>query len=581
MDYGVIDARVSTELQEKGYSLDGQVRAGLAYAEKFGIFVPPEYCFQESHTGTDIDRPTIMKIRQVIKDDKRVKYIIVYSLDRLARTALGLLLLEKEFRKAGIRVVYIKYEFDDTPEGQLQKQIYAAFSEFEKATITHRVAKGKRDKVAGGQFLGMHNPPYGYLNDVHITGTGADRNTTKANFMKVNPEEARILKYIFEWVAYGDETTGGLPVGATTVARKLTELKVPSPFVIRCPKAKKRKTPIYQWSVTAVLGIVRNPVYCAGIWYYNKSQRQNGATIKMPKDQWIGVSVPTIIEPELWRAANHQLDLNSSRSLRPHHPYLLTARVTCAVCGRNMTGTTSDKGTYFYLCSGYHPRNHAYKREDCCKTRYVNASALEGLVWNWLYELFSNPEQVIAGLTHRQSEQKQQHALSLDRLESLNEELSRINSEMNALMSGFARQGFDPDSPAYRVYSEKLRQYDSQAKWLEEERKKIEQKLSKVVISDDALARAKRSLQAVDTVFKNADPGKRRTFLDLLDVNVVVKAPQGVDDILVEANCCIKSSGVMHLAKVRGNVPYPATNPPNAQEVGEKESAEANSYVRT
>ena len=39
MDYGVIDARVSTELQEKGYSLDGQVKAGLAYAEKHDIFV--------------------------------------------------------------------------------------------------------------------------------------------------------------------------------------------------------------------------------------------------------------------------------------------------------------------------------------------------------------------------------------------------------------------------------------------------------------------------------------------------------------------------------------------------------------
>ena len=149
MDYGVIDARVSTEIQERGYSLDGQVKAGLTYAEKQGIIVPPEYIFQESHTGTDIDCPAIMQIRQAIKNDKRIKYVIVYSLDRLARTALGLLLLEKEFRKAGLKVVYIKYEFDDTPEGQLQKQIYAAFSEFEKATIVHRFNQGQTRQGCG------------------------------------------------------------------------------------------------------------------------------------------------------------------------------------------------------------------------------------------------------------------------------------------------------------------------------------------------------------------------------------------------------------------------------------------------
>ncbi len=576
MDYGVIDARVSTELQEKGYSLDGQVKAGLAYAEKHDIFVPGEYIFQESHTGTDIDRPVIQRIREIVAKDKRVKYVIVYSLDRLARTALGLLLLEKEFRKAGVKVVYIKYEFDDTPEGQLQKQIYAAFSEFERATITHRFTKGKRDKVAGGQYLGGHNAPYGYYNDVHITGNGNDRRTTKTNFLKVNPQESITVRDIYEWLVYGCEESGHIPLTATGVARKLTETKIPSPYAVRCPKYKKRKTPLYQWSPQEVLNLVRNETYCTGIWFYNKSQKRNGTQVPMPKEEWIPVRVPSIIEPELWRAAVRQLDANKRRTAAwPRHPYLLSTRLTCAECGKVMYGTSNRFHEHFYFCSGHYLRAHAFKREDCCTSRRINASTLDNLIWDWLHDLFSDPQRVLNGLKERQSEQREQHSLTIGRLEIINEELSRINGEMKGLMAGFAKQGFDPDSPAFRIFSQQLKDYDARAKAMEEERRKIEAKLNKVVISDDAMDRAKRALQNVETVFKEADTTRRLAFVNMLDVQVVVKAERGTNDIFVEANCCITSSGVMHLEQV-------SQRRARKEQISGTECSESSiSYVRT
>ena len=71
-----------------------------------------------------------------------------------------------------------------------------------------------------------------------------------------------------------------------------------------------------------------------------------------------------------------------------------------------------------------------------------------------------------------------------------------------------------------QVYNEAVVQYNTQAERLEEERTKIESKLDKVVISDDALARAKRALESVDTVFQDGDVSKRLAFINMLDVKV-------------------------------------------------------------
>ena len=159
--------------------------------------------------------------------------------------------------------------------------------------------------------------------------SGDERRPVKTNFLKVNKDESRILRYIFEWLAYGDE--GGIPLTATGIARKLTQMRVPTPYATRCPKYKKRKTPIYQWSPQAVANIIRNEVYCTGIWFYGKTQRRNGVTVSIPREEWVSVKVPTIIDGELWRTAVHQLELNKLRTaLASRYSYLVGTRITCA-----------------------------------------------------------------------------------------------------------------------------------------------------------------------------------------------------------------------------------------------------------
>ncbi len=556
MDYGIIDARVSTENQEKGYSLDGQVKAGLAYAEQHQLHVPPEYIFQESHTGTDIDRPTIMSMRQVIKSDRRVKFIIVYSLDRLARTALGLMLLEREFRKAGVKVVYVRYEFDDTPEGQLQKQIYASFSEFERATITQRFSKGRKDKVESckdGQYLGTSNPPYGYYN--HTVVEGDERRPVKHNWLKVHPEESRIVRQIFEWLAYGDDD--GLPMSVHAIARKLTLMRVPSPYASR-RNSYKRKIPPYQRHPFTITSIVRREIYATGLWFYGMTTKRNGISTKNPRDQWLSVAVPTIISPELWHAAVRQLEENKHATAYARRAdYLLAGRITCALCGRPFRRNTHRPDSHHrsvrhsYVCAGKDASRNAFTGKRCSSGAF-KSRPVDELVWKWLEELFSDPARVLRGLRERQSEKTEEHSLLVSRVETLNEELAREYREIQSLMVSSAQQNLEPGTPAHKACWDAINQKNEYAKRLETERAKWDEKLKKIVVSDEAIDRAERAMRTMhdtELVFARGTFAMRRAYIEMLDVRAVVLAPRGENAIIVQASCCISESGIMKLTR--------------------------------
>ena len=52
--------------------------------------------------------------------------------------------------------------YDDTDEGQLQKQIRAAIAEYERKKIIERSKRGKRGKAKSGYVNVGSRPSYGY-----------------------------------------------------------------------------------------------------------------------------------------------------------------------------------------------------------------------------------------------------------------------------------------------------------------------------------------------------------------------------------------------------------------------------------
>lgn len=89
--------------------------------------------------------------------------VMVYKLDRLARSVFLAAWLQKELLKLGGReiVSVVEPTVEDELLNKLLRQVVSAFAEFERGTITRRLTNGRRAKVREGGYGGGWLP-YGY-----------------------------------------------------------------------------------------------------------------------------------------------------------------------------------------------------------------------------------------------------------------------------------------------------------------------------------------------------------------------------------------------------------------------------------
>tara|TARA_B110000093_G_C12672639_1_gene286855 strand:+ start:70 stop:453 length:384 start_codon:yes stop_codon:yes gene_type:complete len=81
--------------------------------------------------------------------------IIVYKLDRYARSSTELILETKELTDKGVGFISLSDNLDfTTASGKLQFQILSAFAEFERSLISERTKEGLRRAKLQGKQLG-------------------------------------------------------------------------------------------------------------------------------------------------------------------------------------------------------------------------------------------------------------------------------------------------------------------------------------------------------------------------------------------------------------------------------------------
>jgi len=137
--------------------------------------------------------------------------LVVRELDRLSRRLAKQLIIEEELKRAGVEIEYVLATYADNPEGNLSKQIKAVISEYERLKINERITRGRRLKARAGSVITRGHASYGYSLCNRDGKTGYE----------INPEEAEIVRLIFQWCAQG------MSIGA--IRRELTRLGVPTP----------------------------------------------------------------------------------------------------------------------------------------------------------------------------------------------------------------------------------------------------------------------------------------------------------------------------------------------------------------
>lgn len=388
----VIYARVSTEEQaKKGYSLPEQLEACRDKAASLGY--PPQRIVEcvddEGAPGEFLNRPGLDKARELVRQGN-VGAFICMDPDRFSRDLLNQLLADRELQKAGVRLEFVLFNLERTPMGQAFFSFRGIMSELEKAMIMERTMRGKLGKAKRG---GITHPvgPYGYVFLPETDEIVED--TSPADPARPSlGTKADIARQMFRWAADGD--------GFHAITRRLNDLGLPSP-----------RGSI--WHRNTVQHILRNEVY-AGTLYLHRFEKRGVAHNRFrpeeekipqrirPREEWIPVSVPALIDRELWQEAQRQLAIaRRKRSGLATRDYLLSGLVRCGYCGSTVHGSTTrqhGQSYSWYVCTA---RNPGLVSKPKCHLRHLRAEPLEETVWAKVRGWVLAPESFFADLQVR------------------------------------------------------------------------------------------------------------------------------------------------------------------------------------
>ena len=106
------------------------------------------------HTGAKADRPALNNLVHDIRC-RRIDVVVVWALDRLARSLKQLLAISEECRSLGVDLIALKQNVDTTlPAGSLTFQVLGAVAEFERELLRERVRSGMAQARRSGKHVG-------------------------------------------------------------------------------------------------------------------------------------------------------------------------------------------------------------------------------------------------------------------------------------------------------------------------------------------------------------------------------------------------------------------------------------------
>jgi site-specific DNA recombinase len=182
MTRAVLYARVSGDDRGKtgGANLQDQLRLCNQHAEERGYAVVAELAEDDrGASGASFDLPQLSKALEMARAGS-FDVLIVRELDRLSRDLAKQLIVEQELKRAGVSIEYVLYDFPDTPEGRLNKNLRAMLAEYEREKIKQRMGRGKMRKIHNGETINSGRPPFGYRN-VEIDGRPGDQRRRSRN----------------------------------------------------------------------------------------------------------------------------------------------------------------------------------------------------------------------------------------------------------------------------------------------------------------------------------------------------------------------------------------------------------------
>lgn len=145
-------------------SIETQFDLCKDYCSKNGFSVVAEFS-DKALSGSDEDRPSLWA---AIDELKRGYHLVVYRLDRLARSVYLSDIIERSVNKKGASIISVSGEgtWADSDEDWLVRKILQTLAEYERKVIAARTKSAMLRHQANGRRMSKI-PPYGFAIDPH------------------------------------------------------------------------------------------------------------------------------------------------------------------------------------------------------------------------------------------------------------------------------------------------------------------------------------------------------------------------------------------------------------------------------
>jgi site-specific DNA recombinase len=319
-----------------------------------------------------------------------------------------------ELRDMGLEVMFITVPSPKNSEEKILHGVRGLFAEYERAKIRERFRLGKVRKVKEGHVL-LSDPPYGYA---YIPRLG-DRH----GYLEIDVNEARVVGALFDWV-------GNQGLTLRQVVRRLQEEGI-----------RPRRSERGVWNTSTLSTLLRNSAYIGEARWgsshavvpqhplkkdtYRKIKKTS--RILTPKEEWIIVPVPAIIDRELFDRTRAQLATNYALCQRnKKNPYLLAGKIRCG-CGRTRSGEGPLKGKHLYYRCTDRVLRFPLPRE--CRERGLNARIADDLVWGTIVELMSSPELIREQVERRMKSAQATPISPVDDIAAIEREVDKLKEQ--------------------------------------------------------------------------------------------------------------------------------------------------------
>lgn len=388
----VLYMRYSSDAQTE-QSIEGQDRVCTEYCNREGHTIIRKYIDRATSASKNISKR--VQFLQMIKDAAAGGFqaVVVYKLDRFARTRLDSAVYKNKLAESGVQVISATENISDSPEGVILESVLEGIAEYYSMELAQKIRRGQIESMAKGNYLGGVVPlGYKIVNKKYV----------------VDPDTVPVAQEIFQKYASG----------------------TPTKEIIDSLNARGYRTVKGAlFNRSSFHAMLRSEVYIGTLRW--------GELVNEG-------AVPAIIDESVFYAARKRAESQKrgekmKKTEQNGCNYRLSGRLYCGECGEVMHGkcATSKTGQkhYYYECRGN------YAKKGCNKSR-VKKDWLEDCVIDLVTDIIT-PE-VIDQLADAAVAQNQKDIKDNSRIDVLQKALSAAKTKMNNLVR-VVENGADPD----------------------------------------------------------------------------------------------------------------------------------------